>query len=368
VGSKLRLTLERGPLLAADTFRVTLTRTRVNHRVVSQPYLLDSRTGYLQLDEFTSLAPKELFAAIRKARDLGARQLVLDLRGNSGGDIGAMSEIASAFLPGNLEVFSTEGRRRPFPAVVTSEDGDFVKLPLVLLIDAQSASAAEILAGSLQDHDRAVVVGRRSFGKALIQSSMPLPNGDVVWLTTARVVTPSGRIIQRRYSGGELESYLERAGTEGPPDDTAAIYRTARGREVKGGGGILPDIVRPAPVELPVWFTVALDSGYGAVVDSAARALGEGARARSAWMADSLAWDTLLVAPFVSRLQTRLAQVASDPPLRSRIRRIFASRAAGQRWGPEAETEFQVRNDEDIHAALGAFSRLPALLRQTNPR
>jgi carboxyl-terminal processing protease len=126
-----------------------------------------------------------------------------------------------------------------------------VDLPLALLIDAGTASAAEILAGTLQDNDRAVVVGRRSFGKALVQSPLPLPNGDVVWLTTARIATPSGRIIQRRYDGLHVSQYLERAGRGSESEDTSRVYRTKGGGAVRGGGGIRPDVPAPGPADLP---------------------------------------------------------------------------------------------------------------------
>jgi carboxyl-terminal processing protease len=357
-GSKVRLTFERGSLLVPDTFAVTLSRAKIEHRVVSAPRMVDGKTGYVGLDEFSPPAPKALFQAIRKLKDMGAKQVILDLRGNPGGDMAAMIAIASAFLPKQTELFHAQGRssaRLP-PPVVTSENGDFAKLPLVLLIDAGTASAAEILAGSLQDHDRALIVGRRSFGKALVQSSLPLPNGDVVWLTTARIATPSGRIIQRRYRGGEAATYWEGAGTAGAPEDSSAVYRTDKGRPVRGGGGILPDIVRPAVPELPVWFTVAMDSGYAAFADTVALRLDQDSKANTAWTSDSVAWDTLLVKPFLARVGARLAQVSPTPQLRARIGRILARRVASQRWGPAAETDFLIQNDGDIRAAVQSLA------------
>jgi carboxyl-terminal processing protease len=357
MGSKVRLTFERGSLLVPDTFAVTLSRAKIEHRVVSAPRMVDAKTGYVGLDEFSPPAPKALFQAVRKLKDMGAKQLVLDLRGNPGGDMDAMMAIGSAFLPKQTELFHTQGRTTAgLPPVVTTENGDFAQLPLVLLIDAGTGSAAEILAGSLQDHDRALIVGRRSFGKALMQTSLPLPNGDVVWLTTARVVTPSGRIIQRRYRGGDEAPYWEGAGTAGAPEDSATVYRTDKGRLVRGGGGILPDIVRPAGTELPVWFTVAMDSGYASFVDTVALRLNQDSKAKAAWISDSVGWDTLLVKPFVARVGSRLAQVTPTPPLRGRIGRILARRVALQRWGPEAETDFLIQNDGDVRAAVQALN------------
>jgi carboxyl-terminal processing protease len=365
VGTKVRLTMERGNALVSDTLTVTLKRSKIEHPVVSAPQMVDSQTGYVRLEQFTPPSPKELANAIKKLRGMGAKQLILDLRSNPGGDVEAMAAIASAFLPERTEILHTQSRRTAaLPPLFTTKNGDFAKLPLILLIDAESASAAEMLAGSLQDHDRALLIGRRSFGKALIQSSLPLPNGDVVWLTTARVVTPSGRIIQRRYVPGRGEQYFEGAGSRGAPEDTVAVYRTDRGREVRGGGGILPDLVRPSPPKLPVWFSMAMDSGYAGVADSVAQLLGKDVSARAAWMVDTAGWDTRLTAPFLARVRSGLGiQVSPEPALRARIGRILANRTAGQRWGSEAAEEFQIRNDAEIRAALKEFGRIPELLK-----
>jgi carboxyl-terminal processing protease len=234
----------------------------------------------------------------------------------------------------------------------------------MILMDAGSASAAEMLAGSLQDHDRALIVGRRSFGKALIQSSLPLPNGDIVWLTTARVVTPSGRVIQRRYSGMATEQYYALAGRSGAPEDTLTLYRTDHGRPVRGGGGIQPDVSLPAGADLPVWFSVAADSGFDmTLADSVAQSLPAGAAGQAAWMSDSVAWDADVVTPFLARVRDRLGVHAQPAPeVRSRLGRILGSRVAAIRWGPAAGEEFLVQNDGDIQAAVPLFARLPELL------
>jgi carboxyl-terminal processing protease len=365
IGSKVRLTLERGNALAPDTLSVTLKRATLPHRVVSSPRMADAQTGYVRLEQFTPPASKELSKAIHELRGMGAKQLILDLRGNPGGDVEAMVAVTNSFLPRHTEVFHTQSRRKTASnPVSTTDEGEFAKLPLILLIDAESASASETMAGAFQDHDRALIVGRRSFGKALIQTSLPLPNGDVVWLTTARVVTPSGRVIQRRYIGMGVEQYFEQAGRGGAPDDTSAVYHTDAGREVRGGGGILPDVAGPIPADLPAWFSVAADSGFLAIADSVEGVLGKDNASRRAWISDSLGWDARLVEPFLRRVQGRLG-VAGVPaqPLRARIGRILAQRAALSRWGPEAAEDFLIANDGDIRLALQQFPRIPALLK-----
>jgi carboxyl-terminal processing protease len=364
-GTRIRLTFERGAGLGADTFGLTLKRALIPRRVVSAPRLAAPGVGYVRLAEFTPLAPKELHDALKRLKGMGARHLVLDLRGNPGGSMTAMVEVAAQFLPVGAEVFHTRGRKRTgIDSVVTREAGDFAALPLVVLVDGSSASAAEVLAGALQDHDRALVVGRRSFGKALMQTSLPLPGGDVVWLTTARIATPSGRIIQRSYRGLAAEQYYALGGRGGTAPDTATIYRTARHRPVRGGGGVVPDVERPAP-ELPAWFSVAVDTGLlTAVADSVARTLAAGPAGLAEWIGAPSRWDTLLVVPFLARVQSRLGAGAAGlgAESRARLARNLAARAALVHWGEEAEEEFIVRNDPDVRLALEQFPKLAELL------
>ncbi|HEX9606910.1 MAG TPA: S41 family peptidase, partial [Gemmatimonadaceae bacterium] len=168
-GSKVRLRLERGSRLEPDTFGVTLKRNTFDLHTVSVVRMADSITGYLQLDSFSGRAPDDVDDALKKLRGMHAKRVILDLRANPGGSVTFAVQIASEFLPKNTVVFRTRGRKRGVDTTyVTKHDGDFRDLPLVVLIDERSASAAEALAGSLQDHDRALIVGRRSFGKALV--------------------------------------------------------------------------------------------------------------------------------------------------------------------------------------------------------
>jgi len=347
-GTKLRLTVERINTPTPETLSVTLKREPLPRTIIGTPRLVAPGIGFLRVTEFTTDAADSLEEAIRKILKMGAKQLLLDLRGNPGGDIPAVVQIASLFLPPGSEVFRIRSRKRINfdPITLETGKGEFAKLPLILLVDEGTASAAEILAGSLQDHDRALILGRRSFGKAVMQTALPLPNGDVVWLTTARIITPSGRLIQR----------------DSPQD--AEVYRTSRGREVRGGGGILPDIVLPGSVGLPTWFSIAADSGYDEVADSVAQLLGTDPASRDAWARDTAGWDARLVAPFLMRVRSGL-QITEypGPPLRARMGLFLAERAAFIRWGPEAAEDFSIRNDADAHAALAYFPRIPELLR-----
>lgn len=364
-GSKVRLQLERGPRLEPDTFSVTLKRGPFDVKSVSIIRMVDATTGYLRLEDFMGKAAQEMHEALKKLNGMGANALILDLRGNPGGVVTYAVDIASEFFPKNTVVFRTRGRKRDADTTyVTKRDGEFRLWPVIVLIDERSASAAEALAGSLQDHDRALLVGRRSFGKALMQSVFFLNSGDYVWLTIGRVLTPNGRFIQRRYRGIGYEQYLSFAGRSGAEEDTSSIFKTDAGREVRGGGGIAPDVVVPVVAPLPVWWSAAADSGLDdAVSDSVAHTLGATPAARTAWLNAAAEWRAKLVPAFLARVRSRLGVAAvTDSLLEQRLAKILAARAAEVRWGPDAREEFIVRNDATIRAAFDQFPRLRALL------
>ncbi len=364
-GSKVRLRLERGPRLEPDTFSVSLKRGPFELHSVSVVRMADATTAYVRLEDFLGNAAAEMHAALKRVRDLRAQQVVLDLRGNPGGSVIYAVEIASEFFPKNTVIFRTKGRKRDVDTTfVTKRDGEFRDLPLVVLIDERSASAAEALAGSFQDHDRALLVGRRSFGKALMQAIFFLPSGDNVWLTVGRVLTPNGRFIQRRYRGIGYEQYLSFAGKSGAEEDTSAVFKTDAGRPVRGGGGIAPDLVVPIVAPLPVWWSAAADSGFDdAVSDSVAHTLPATPAGRAAWLTAETDWRAKLVPPFLARVRARLGVAAqTDSLLERRLARILATRVAEVRWGSDAREEFLVRNDGTLRVALDQFPRLPTLL------
>jgi carboxyl-terminal processing protease len=207
-GSKVEVSLERGPALDPDTFSVTLKRAFLEGGSVSVVRMVDPTTGYIRLEQFGPEAASEVGKAIRRLQDRKARRLILDLRGNPGGIVTEAVELASEFLPAGTLVFSTRGKKKAVSGEFrTKRSGDFVDLPLVLLIDEGSASASKALADSLQDYDRAVVVGRRSFGKALVQTGFYVPSG-VVQLTVGHVITPSGRSHPASVSGHGARAVL----------------------------------------------------------------------------------------------------------------------------------------------------------------
>src|SRR5262249_31706809 len=163
-------------------------------------------------------------------------------RNNPGGYVDQAVDLVSEFVPKGTVVFSTKGRRADVDTTfVTRREGSFRDLPLIVLINDRSASASEATAAYLQDHDRALIVGLRSFGKAVEQTDFFLSSGDVLHMTIGHIVSPSGRVIQRRYNGLAVEQYYALAGQVGAGADTDKVYLTDAKRPVRGGGGILPD-------------------------------------------------------------------------------------------------------------------------------
>jgi carboxyl-terminal processing protease len=363
-GSRVVVGLERGPRLEPDTFSVKLKRVFMETRSVSVARMVDSQTGYVRLDAFGPSGADEVRKAVKQLRSSKARQLILDLRGNPGGIVTEAVDLAAEFLPAKTLVFTTRGRKKAVNEDFrTKGSGEFVDLPLILLLDEGSASAAEALAGSLQDHDRALIIGRRSFGKALMQTGFLVPSGFVE-LTVGHVLTPSGRFIQRRYQGLAIEQYYAFAGNAGAEQDTLQLFSTDRGREVRGGGGIAPDVRVPAPAKPPTWWSVAADSGYDdAVADSVALTLPTEASARAAWLAGSGQWEARLLPPFLERVRSRLKlEARPDSATAFAMARRLAARAAFVRWPPQGGTDLILATDSDVRAALDAFPRLGVLL------
>ena len=253
-GSKVVLTIVRRGASKPLLFNVTRDKIPVN--TLSAAYMVTPTIGYIQLDRFGSTSGKEVREAIAKLLNQGMRDLILDLENNGGGYLGAAFDIASQFLnEGDLVVY-TEGRAQPRQTFTAQGGGLFKQGRLVVMVNEFSASASEIVAGAIQDHDRGVIVGRRTFGKGLVQRPIDLPDCSMIRLTTSHYYTPSGRCIQKPYEKGKKEEYsmdLENRFTHGElihKDsirlDSSTVYRTlVDQRPVYGGGAIMPDVFVP---------------------------------------------------------------------------------------------------------------------------
>ena len=232
----------------------TVTRGEIPMKSVTASYMLDEATGYIKIKNFGENTYPELLIALAKLSQEGFNNLVIDLRNNTGGYLASAVQIVNEFLKKGQLIVYTEGRKSPRQEYRCDGRGSYQQIPLVVLIDEGSASASEILAGAIQDNDRGTIIGRRSFGKGLVQQPIEFSDHSMIRLTIARYYTPSGRCIQKPYSSGADKNYEEDLLTRYEHGEffsqdsikhTGPEYHTNNGRIVYGGGGITPDIFVP---------------------------------------------------------------------------------------------------------------------------
>ena len=253
-GTKVRIGVKRNTSKKTLTF--TITRDDIPMNTIDVSYMLDDKTGYIKIAQFGKNTYDEFFAALSKLKKDGASRYIVDLRGNPGGYMEMAILMVNEFLEQGELIVYTKGRKEREDIQVWSDDqGSFHDAQVAVLIDEYSASASEIMAGALQDNDRGLVVGRRSFGKGLVQKQIYLPDSSAIRLTIARYYTPSHRCIQKDYTLGDEDDYSkelydrythgELYSADSIKVDKSKIFRTANGRIVYGGGGIVPDIFVP---------------------------------------------------------------------------------------------------------------------------
>ncbi len=254
-----------------DTLSFTVTRGDIPVHSVEASYMLTPKIGYVKITSFSETTYPELLVALAKLAQQGFTSLVIDLRDNTGGIMQTAIQMANIFLPEDHLILYTEGRKSPREEYRSDGRGAFQHLPLVVLVNEGSASASEIFAGAIQDNDRGTVIGRRSFGKGLVQQPIEFRDGSVIRLTIARYYTPSGRCIQKPYEkghGAEYENDLMERYERGEFFSQDSIkqkgpqFKTRLGRTVYGSGGIMPDIFIPEDTsEVTAYYKEAVLSG-----------------------------------------------------------------------------------------------------------
>ena len=251
-GTKVRVGVMRYGDKSIKEF--TITRDYIQTKSITATYMLNDSIGYMRIKSFGEATYTEMLASLAQLNSQGMKGLVIDLRDNGGGYLQAAVNMANEFLPKNRLIVYTQGRKSPRRDYMSDGRGNFQNLPLVVLINEGSASSSEIFSGAMQDNDRATIVGRRSFGKGLVQQQIGFPDGSMIRLTVARYYTPSGRCIQKPYQPGDDADYeadlLNRYEhgeyfTQDSIKQTGPAYHTTLGRTVYGGGGIMPDVFVP---------------------------------------------------------------------------------------------------------------------------
>ncbi|MCC8197449.1 MAG: S41 family peptidase [Tannerellaceae bacterium] len=253
-GTEVRVKVRRAGTPGLIEFKII--RGKIPVYSLDAAYMADKTTGYVKLNRFAASSADEFREALAKLKKQGMKHLILDLQGNGGGYLNIAIDLADEFLDKDRLIVYMEGSKQPREEARSTGRGDFEEGRLVVLVDESSASASEILAGAIQDWDRGVIVGRRTFGKGLVQKPIPLPDGSMIRLTVARYYTPTGRTIQKPYENGNTAEYrhdlidrynrgeLMSADSIHFPD-SMKFNTLVTGRTVYGGGGIMPDVFIP---------------------------------------------------------------------------------------------------------------------------
>ena len=269
-GSKVKLGVYRPG--EKDLLHFTVIRGNIPVKSIDAAYMINEKVGYIKVNKFGETSYPELLIALAKLNQKNCEGLIVDLRGNTGGYMAAAIQMVNEFLPNNRLIVYTQGRKSPREDYNSNGTGSNQKMPLVVLVDEGSASASEIFAGAIQDNDRGTIVGRRSFGKGLVQQPIEFSDGSAIRLTIARYYTPSGRCIQKPYEKGKESEYEldlltryehgEFFSADSIKQDETEVYHTRLGRPVYGGGGIMPDIFVPqGTTGMTSYFRMAANRG-----------------------------------------------------------------------------------------------------------
>ena len=369
-GSIVTLTLERQRLDGTiATVRRTVKRERVEETgTVPTAFMLDRETGYVRITTFVGLkVADEVHAALGRLEKLGMKRLVLDLRDNGGGSVDQAADVAGEFLPKGAIIYTAQYRKK------ADDDRDTVRVrrsfwnrekryPVVVLVNSGTASASELVAGALQDHDRGLVVGRATFGKALLMRGFPMSDGSTLVMVSGHVKTPCGRLVQREYRTITRRDYFRLAGAE---RDTAGrpSCRTAAGRTVYGGGGVYPDVTLPEREPAPLWLARVYEDdlllkwigGYLAANTAAFGSLDA--------LAASPTVPAQAIADFRAFAERQGVTIPADGD--GWIRGALLVEVASAKWGMEGRYRILAVIDKEVTEAKRQFDRAAAILAAT---
>ena len=269
-GSEVKLGIVRQG--EKEILHFTIIRGDIPNKSIKAAYMINDKFGYINIEKFSETTYPEMLISLAKLHQENCQGIIIDLRGNTGGYMGPAIQMVNEFLPKGRLIVYTEGRKAPRENYPSNGTGSSQQMPLIVLLDEGSASASEIFAGAIQDNDRGTIIGRRSFGKGLVQQPIEFNDGSAIRLTIARYYTPSGRCIQKPYHKGKDEQYEmdlltryehgEFFSQDSIKQDESHIFYTSLGRPVYGGGGIMPDIFVPQDTTgMTSYFRMAVNRG-----------------------------------------------------------------------------------------------------------
>ncbi|MFL6290431.1 MAG: S41 family peptidase [Thermoanaerobaculia bacterium] len=366
-GTQVNITIVRRGL--EEPLHMAVTRAEIPQTTVRQSYMLTPDTGYILLTEFSRGTGREMADAIEKLRGQGMKKLLVDVRNNGGGLLDQAIEVADQFLPESATIVETRGRTRDsYQSWSASGKYPALDLPVVVLVNEGTASAAEILSGAIQDHDRGLLVGQPSWGKGLVQTVYNLSYGAGLALTTAKYYTPSGRLIQRDYTS--YYDYYTHADA-GSPEITgkkvaeSEIFRTDLGRKVYGGGGITPDVLVKEEELSPFEQFVLARNGYlNFAVDYAAR---NKSKIKSAqWEPGPEVLDELRAWLVKEKIATdkEVEEAFAQESVRKYSLLQIRAEVLNIPFGQEARHRVLSEGDTQIQSALNLFGKASEMLAQ----
>jgi carboxyl-terminal processing protease len=358
-----------------EPIKMTVTRAEIPQTTVRYAHLLDDKTGYIWLTDFNRSSGREMADAIRDLKAAGMERLIFDLRNNGGGLLDQAIEIADQFVPRNSMIVETRGRdQREIQPFLANSAGSDLDLPVVVLVNRGTASAAEIVSGAVQDHDMGIIVGTPTWGKGLVQTVYTLSYGAGLALTTAKYYTPAGRLIQRDYSDyydyvtADTPEFLAEFQRAKDGDPSHPLFYTDLGREVYGGGGITPDyVVEPDTLTTFEQFLLARNAFVNFAVDYTE----SHKEIAPDWYpsADTLAsFESWLVDEEIASEQEvvealgKEGKTPSEPG--SYLSTMIRSEVLHLRYGKEAQQRAIAEGDKVIQEALRLFDRASELLAQ----
>ena len=374
-GTKVKLSVKRKKHEAL--LDLTITRENIPFHSVNVSYMVEQQVGYIKVSRFTANTLKEFKTAFNSLQKQGMTKLLLDLRGNPVGYMDIAIEMADHMLEQGQLLVYTKGKRSKYNTKHYAKGGaSFEHYPVIVLIDEGTASAAEVVAGALQDNDRALIVGRRSFGKGLVQTPIQLHDGTQLQLTVARYYTPSGRLIQNPHGAGAVDKYSglidrykqgEYFRADNIQFDEALKYQTSQGRTVYGGGGIIPDYFVPLDVQQD---TAYLDQ-LQAVVKAHASDYTDQHREALTTMEREHYAQKFEVSELMLKKLAAQAEEAGIPyddkafrAAKSHLKLLLKAQIAANIWKEQGFYPIYHQNDEILQKALQLFDEAEALLQQ----
>jgi carboxyl-terminal processing protease len=371
-GTKVLVSIKRAGQQELMDFNIT--RDKIPLYSVDASFIIDGTdVGYITVNRFAATTHEEIVTAARDLRGQGMKRMILDLRGNPGGYLDQAFRIADEFIPGGKKIVFTKGRREEFnDDFISTDGGEFEKIPLVVMINEGSASASEIVSGAVQDLDRGLVVGETSFGKGLVQRQYELGDGSAYRLTISRYYTPSGRTIQRDYSDKDKYRHLEGRTEleEGETtqsieklshDSTRPVFKTIGGRTVLGGGGIVPDYVVKSDTVTPLSVAIRRKNLFWEFTDDYLK--GKGTSVRTTYANDynkflkSYSVDNAMLNDFKAAAQKagiewNETQAKTDNEF---LRTSLKATIARSIWGNKGYTPVFITMDKQVQKALQLF-------------